>query len=89
MTSKGEGEMSLHHAVGIDASKTRQEARWLPHGAAAEFDNTTSGFRRLIAWSGEVVECVAYETSGPCHRDLEDTLLQHGLPAARVSPSQA
>ena len=45
--------MSLHHTVGIDVSKTRLDAHRLPDGAAAEFDNTTAGFRRLIAWSGE------------------------------------
>ena len=37
----------------------------LPDGAAAEFDNTKAGFRKLIAWSGEGVECIAYEASGP------------------------
>ena len=81
--------MSLHHTVGIDVSKTRLDAHRLPDGAAAEFDNTTAGFRRLIAWSGEDVECLAYEASGPYHRDLEQALLQHGLPAARVNPWQA
>ena len=81
--------MSLHHTVGIDVSKTRLDAHRLPDGTAAEFDNTTAGFRRLIAWSGEDVECVAYEASGPYHRDLEEALLQHGLPAARVNPWQA
>lgn len=81
--------MPFHHTVGIDVSKVRLDAHQLPDGAVAEFDNTKAGFRKLIAWSGEGVECIAYEASGPYHRDLEQALLQHGLPAARVNPWQA
>ena len=81
--------MPFHHTVGIDVSKARLDAHRLPDGAAAEFHNTKAGFRKLITWSGEGVECIAYESSGPYHRGLEQTLLQHGLPAARVNPWQA
>ena len=89
MTSKGEGETPFHHTVGIDVSKARLDAHRLPDGEAAEFANAKAGFRKLIAWSGDGVECIAYEASGPYHRDLEQALLQHGLPAVRVNPWQA
>ena len=81
--------MPLHRTVGIDVSKARLDAHRLPDGAAAEFDNTPAGIRKLIAWSSEDVECIACEASGTWHRDLEQALLQHGLPAARVNPWQA
>ena len=81
--------MSLHHTVGIDVSKARLDAHRLADGEAAEFDNTKAGFRLLIAWSGEGVECIAYEASGPYHRDPEQALLEQGLSAARVNPCQA
>ena len=81
--------MSLRHTVGIDVSKARLDAHRLADGEAAEFDNTKAGFRQLIAWSGEGVECIAYEASGPYHRDPEQALLEQGLSAARVNPCQA
>ena len=81
--------MPFHHTVGIDVSKARLDAHRLPDGEAAEFANAKAGFRKLIAWSGDGVECIAYEASGPYHRDLEQALLQHGLPAVRVNPWQA
>ncbi|MDE0626355.1 MAG: transposase [Bryobacterales bacterium] len=89
--------MSLRHTVGIDVSKARLDAHRLADGEAAEFDNTKAGFRQLIAWSGEGVECIAYEASGPyhrdpeqaLHRDPEQALLEQGLSAARVNPCQA
>ena len=81
--------MPLQHTVGIDVSKARLDAHRLPDGEAAQFDNTEAGFGQLIAWSGADVECIAYEASGPYHCGLEDALLQHGLPAARVNPWQA
>lgn len=81
--------MPFHHTVGIDVSKARLDAHRLPDGETAEFDNAKAGFRKLIKWSGDGVECIAYEASGPYHRDLEQALLQHGLPAVRVNPWQA
>ena len=81
--------MPLQHTVGIDVSKARLDACRLPDGEAAEFVNDKAGLRQLIAWIGDAVECVAYESSGPYHRDLEQALLEQGLPAARVNPWQA
>ena len=81
--------MPLQHTVGIDVSKARLDAHRLPDGEAAQFANTKAGFQKLIAWSGDGVECIAYEASGPYHRDLEQALLEQGLPAARVNPWRA
>ena len=89
MTIKREGEMPIHRTVGIDVSKARLDAHRPSDGTAKKFDNTPGGLRKLIAWSGEDVECIAYEASGPCHLDLEQALLQHELPAVRVNPWQA
>lgn len=59
-----------------------------PQQEAANLDdNAKAGFRRLIAWSGDGVECVVYEASGPFHHSLEQVLLQHGLSAARETAS--
>lgn len=81
--------MPFHHTVGIDVSKAVLDAHRLPDGAAARFDNTEAGFTQLVAWIGDSVQCIAYEASGPYHRDLEQALLERGLPAARVNPWQA
>ena len=81
--------MPLQHTVGIDVSKARLDACRLPDGEAAEFAKDKAGLHRLLAWIGDAVDCVAYEASGPYHFDLEQALLERGLPAARVNPWQA
>ncbi len=56
--------MPLQHTVGIDVSKARLDARRLSDGEAAQFANTKAGFQQLVAWSGDAVECIAYEGGG-------------------------
>ena len=46
------------------------------------------GFRALIDWIG-TRSCVAYEATGPYHRDLEEALSKAKLPLAKVNPWQA
>ena len=43
----------------------------------------------MIAWIGKSIECVAYEPTGPYHRDFELALLKAKLPMAKVNPWQA
>lgn len=60
MTNDGEGRLPLQHTVGIDVSKARLDAHRLPDGEATQFANTKTGFRQLIKWSGDAIECIAY-----------------------------
>ena len=77
------------HTVGIDISKAHLDAHRLADGRSARFDNDPAGFRALIDWIGTPVECVAYEATGPYHRNLEEALWKAKLPLSRVNPWQA
>ena len=77
-----------HHTVGIDISKARLDAYAAPEGRAARFSNDAAGFRKLIAWIGPEAVRVAYEPTGPFHRDFEDVLLKAGLPLYAINPYQ-
>ena len=77
------------HTVGIDISKAHLDAHRLADGHSAQFDNDPAGFRALIDWIGTPVECIAYEATGPYHRDLEEALSKAKLPLAKVNPWQA
>ncbi len=89
MTSTGEGKMT-NHTVGVDISKARLDAH--EHAATgsrtAGFSNDAAGFRKLIARIGPGVGRVAYEPSGPWHRDFEEVLLKAGLPLHAINPYQ-
>ena len=74
--------------VGIDISKDWLDAFAAPEGRASRFSNDSAGFRKLIAWIGSGVGRIAYEPSGPFHRDIEDTLLEAGLPLYAINPFQ-
>ena len=74
--------------VGIDISKDWLNAFAAPEGRGSRFRNDRTGFRKLIAWIGSGVDRIAYEPSGPFHRDLEETLLKAGLPLYAINPFQ-
>ncbi len=74
--------------VRIDISKDWLDAFTAPEGRASRFSNDSVGFRKLIAWIGSGVDRIAYEPSGPFHRDLEETLLKAGLPLYAINPFQ-
>ena len=74
--------------VGIDISKDWLEAFAAPEGRASRFSNDGAGFRKLITWIGSGVDRIAYEPSGPFHRDLEETLLEARLPLYAINPFQ-
>ena len=78
-----------HHTVGVDISKRHLDAYQLPGEKAATFANDAAGFKALIAWIGTPIACLAYEATGPYHRDFEQALLQAQLPLAKVNPWQA
>ena len=44
--------------------------------------------RKLIAWIGPEAGRIAYEPSGPWHRDFEEALLKAGLPLYAINPYQ-
>ena len=75
--------------VGIDISKDWLDSFAAPEGRASRFSNDKTGFRKLIAWIGSKGDRIAYEPSGPFHRDLEETLLKTGLPCTRSTPSRS
>ena len=79
---------TILRTVGIDISKDWLDAFAAPEGRASRFSNDLAGFRKLIAWIGAEVDRIAYEPSGPFHRDLEETLLKAGLPLYAINPFQ-
>ena len=79
---------SILRTIGIDISKDWLDAFAAPEGRASRFPNDSAGFRKLIAWIGSEVDRIAYEPTGPFHRDLEDTLLKAGLPLYAINPFQ-
>ena len=76
------------HTVGIDISKAWLDAFAAPEGRASRFSNDPTGFRKLIAWIGSEIDRIAYEPTGPFHRDFEDTLLKAGLPLYPINSFQ-
>ena len=81
--------MMKQHTVGVDISKAHLDAHRLVDGRSARFDNDRYGFQALIDWIGTPVECIAYEATGPYHRDFEEALTKAKLPLSRVNPWQA
>ncbi len=79
---------SILRTVGIDISKDWLDVFAAPEGRASRFSNDRAGFRKLIAWVGSGIDRIAYEPSGPFHRDFEDTLLKAGLPLYAINPFQ-
>ncbi len=77
-----------NHTIGIDISKAHLDAYAAPEGRAARFWNDAAGFQKLIGWIGPEAERIAYEPSGPWHRDFEEALLKAGLPLYAINPYQ-
>ena len=77
------------YTVGIDISKDRLDAYCAPDGRAERFSNDTTGFEELIDWIGSGLDCVAYEPTGPWHREFEEALQEAGVPLKRINPYQA
>ena len=77
-----------HHTIGIDISKAHLDAYAAPAGRTARFSNDAAGLRKLIAWIGPEAGRIAYEPSGPWHRDFEEALLKAGLPLYAINPYQ-
>ena len=80
--------MSVLHTVGIDISKDWLDAYAGLEGRASRFSNDPAGFRKLIAWIDPEVDRIAYEPTGPFHRNFEDALLKAGLPLYAINPFQ-
>ena len=76
------------NTVGIDISKAHLDAYALPARRTARFDNTANGIKRLAKWIATSVHCVVYESTGPWHRRLEETLADT-LPMACVNAMRA
>lgn len=74
--------------VGVDISKAHLDAHELPSGRAARFDNNVAGISKLSKWISPDVVCIVYESTGPCHRALEEALAGQ-LPLARVNAMRA
>ena len=74
--------------VGIDISRNHLDAHCLPEGRTRRFTNDRPGFEALIDWMGSGLHCVAYEPTGPWHRDLEEALQRAEAPLERINPDQ-
>ena len=82
----------MHHhtpnTIGVDISKAHLDAHELPTGRAAQFENNAAGITKFGKWIPPDVDCVVYESTGPYHRALEETLAGT-LPLARVNAACA
>lgn len=86
MTSIGAQKMT-QHTVGVDVSKDWLDAHRLADRTDRRFANRKTGWRALIKWSQGAL--IAFEPSGPYHRELEQALATAGLPAVKINPLQA
>ena len=80
-----------HHTpntIGVDISKAHLDAHELPSGRVRQFDNNAAGITKLVKWISPDVDCLVYESTGPFHRVLEETLAGT-LPLARVNAARA
>ena len=75
-------------AVGVDISKAHLDAHRFPCAEAARFNNDAAGIGQLAAWIGPDAKRVVYESTGPWHRALEETLAGE-LPLCRVNAMRA
>ena len=75
-------------AVGVDISKAHLDAHRHATGEAARFANAADGFEELAAWIADPGAVVVYESTGPWHRDFEESLAGR-LPLARVNALRA
>jgi transposase len=89
MTSRGAEKMTPS-TIGVDISKDFLDIHRLPDGEAQRFENTKSGYKKLIRWLSETpVERIVYEPTGPYHRSFEQALAKAGLPLAKINARQA
>ncbi|MDE0366817.1 MAG: transposase [Gammaproteobacteria bacterium] len=82
----------MHHhtpnTIGVDISKAHLDAHELSTGRAAQFENNATGITKFGKWIPPDVDRVVYESTGPYHRALEETLAGT-LPLARVNAAHA
>ncbi len=76
------------NTVGVDISKAHLDAHRLRSAEAARFANDPAGIEALAAWIGASASRVVYESTGPWHRALEETLAGR-LPLSRVNAMRA
>ena len=98
MTSIGQWEMAQtcskleSHAVvvGIDVSKDHLDAAQYPSGDLIQTSNDTKGLRTFLRWIGrQYAVHVAFEATGPFHRQLESHLATASIPFSRINPRHA
>lgn len=78
----------LPQTIGVDISKATLDVHVYPAGHDRQFANTARGHKALIAWLGRWrVERVAFEATGPYHRQLEQAL--GSLPCVKLNPERA
>lgn len=76
-------------SIGIDISKDHLDVHRLSDGAAAQFANTSAGFRAVAKWLGSDMPArVVYEPTGPYHAAFEKCFSGR-LPLVKVNPLQA
>ncbi len=80
--------------IGVDISKANLDVHRLPDGAARQFSNNPSGFKKLIRWlakapSHNLVEQIIFEATGVYHRAFERAMSSAGFVLCKVNPRQA
>ena len=74
--------------IGVDISKAHLDVHRRSTGESARFANAAAGFDELAAWVGDCTALVVYESTGPWHREFEESLAAR-LPLARVNALRA
>ncbi len=74
--------------IGVDISKAHLDVHRRSTGESARFANAATGFDELAAWVGDCTALVVYESTGPWHREFEESLAAR-LPLARVNALRA
>ena len=75
-------------AVGVDISKEHLDVHRYSTGQTSRFSNNAAGFAELACWVGTSAQRVVYESTGPWHRALEETLAGE-LPLVQVNALRA
>jgi transposase len=80
----------MEDTVGIDISKDKPDAYWLPKREHKQVCNDKNGAKALALWAKKAgVSRVIFESTGVHHRCIKTGLAHHEISFSRVNPRQA
>lgn len=79
----------MNGTIGLDISKGRLDAHWLPYDEHRQFFHDRAGVKALALWAQKVgIAQMIFESTGVYHRRVETGLAQHDISFARANPRQ-